>query len=42
MSKRPRRNHGPAFKAKVVLAAATGEKTLAVSAQQHDVHLAVN
>ena len=29
MSKRPRRNHTPAFKAKVALAAVKGEKTLA-------------
>lgn len=29
MSKRPRRNHNPAFKAKVALAAVKGEKTLA-------------
>jgi transposase len=29
MSKRPRRNHTPAFKAKVALAAMKGEKTLA-------------
>ena len=38
MSKRPRRNHSPAFKAKVALAAAKGEKTLAELAQQYDVH----
>ena len=29
MSMRPRRNHTPAFKAKVALAAIKGEKTLA-------------
>ena len=29
MTKRTRRNHGPAFKAKVALAAMKGEKTLA-------------
>jgi transposase len=29
MAKRPRRNHSPAFKAKVALAAVKGEKTLA-------------
>jgi transposase len=34
MSKRPRRNHSPAFKAKVALAAVKGEKTLAELAQQ--------
>ena len=38
MSKRPRRNHTPAFKAKVALAAIKGEKTLAELAQQFDVH----
>ena len=29
MTKRPRRKHSPAFKAKVALAAIKGEKTLA-------------
>ena len=38
MSKRPRRNHSAAFKAKVALAAVKGEKTLAELAQQFDVH----
>jgi len=38
MSKRKRRNHLPAFKAKVALDAVRGEKTLAELAQQHDVH----
>ena len=38
MSRRPRRNHTPAFKAKVALAAIKGEKTLAELAQQYDVH----
>jgi len=38
MSKRPRRNRSPAFKAKVALAAVKGEKTLAELAQQYDVH----
>ena len=38
MTKRPRRNHAPAFKAKVALAALKGEKTLAELAQQFDVH----
>ena len=38
MSKRPRRNHNPVFKAKVALAAVKGEKTLAELAQQFDVH----
>jgi transposase len=37
-SKRPRRNHSAAFKAKVALAALKGEKTLADLAQQFDVH----
>ena len=34
MTKRTRRNHTPAFKAKVALAAVKGEKTLAELAQQ--------
>lgn len=38
MTKRPRRNHTPVFKAKVALAALKGEKTLADLAQQFDVH----
>ncbi len=38
ISKRTRRNHAPAFKAKVALAAVKGEKTLAELAQQFDVH----
>ena len=38
MSKRTRRNHAPAFKAKVALAAVKGERTLAELAQQFDVH----
>src|SRR4029450_47865 len=38
MSKRPRRNHSPAFKAKVALDAIRGEKTLAELAKLHDVH----
>ncbi|WP_093400981.1 IS3 family transposase [Sphingomonas sp. OK281] len=37
MTKRTRRNHSPAFKAKVALAAVKGEKTLAELAQQFDV-----
>jgi transposase len=37
MSRRPRRNHTPAFKAKVALAAVRGELTLAELAQQFDV-----
>jgi transposase len=38
MTRRARRNHTPAFKAKVALAAVKGEKTLAELAQQFDVH----
>jgi transposase len=38
MTRRPRRNHSPAFKAKVAVAAIRGEKTLAELAQQFDVH----
>ena len=38
MTKRTRRNHSPAFKAKVALAAIKGEKTLTDLAQAHDVH----
>jgi transposase len=38
MTRRPRRNHTAAFKAKVALAAIKGEKTLSELAQQFDVH----
>jgi transposase-like protein len=38
MSRRPRRNHTPAFKAKVALAAVRGDRTLAQLAEQFDVH----
>ena len=38
MAKRLRRNHSPAFKAEVALAAINGEKTLAELAQQYGVH----
>jgi transposase len=38
MARRARRNHTPAFKAKVALAAVKGEKTLTELAQQFDVH----
>lgn len=38
MTRRPRRNHSPAFKAKVALAAIRGEQTLVELSQQFDVH----
>jgi transposase len=38
MTRRPRRNHTPAFKAKVALAAVKGHRTLAQLAEQFDVH----
>jgi transposase len=38
MSRRPRRNHTPAFKAKAALAAIKGEKTLTELSQLFDVH----
>jgi transposase len=38
MARRPRRNHSPAFKAKVAVAAIKGERTLAELAQLFDVH----
>ena len=38
MTKRSRRTHSAAFKAKVALAAVKGDKTLAELAQQFDVH----
>ena len=38
MSKRARRNHTPAFKAKVALAAIKGDRTLAQLAEQFDAH----
>ena len=38
MSRRPRRNHSPAFKAKVAVAALKGEATLAELAQRFDIH----
>jgi transposase-like protein len=37
MSRRTRRNHTPAFKAKVALAAVKGDRTLAQLAEQFDV-----
>jgi transposase len=36
--RRPRRNHSPAFKAQVALAAIKGDRTLAQLAEQFDVH----
>ena len=39
MTKRTRRNHTAAFKAKVALAAIKGDKTLAELSQQFDVHV---
>src|SRR6202043_3196010 len=38
MSRRPRRNHPPAFKAKVALAAVKGDRTIAQLAEHFDVH----
>lgn len=38
MARRPRRNHSPAFKAKVALAALRGDKTMSELATQFDVH----
>jgi transposase len=38
MHRRPRRNHTPAFKARVALAAIKGDRTLAQLAEQFDVH----
>ena len=38
MSRRPRRNHSPAFKAKVAIEALGDGKTIAEIAHKHDVH----
>ena len=38
MPRRPRRNHTPAFKAQVALAAIKGDRTLAELAERFDVH----
>ena len=38
MSRRPRRNHSPAFKSKVALAAVKGEQTITELSQKFDVH----
>lgn len=37
--RRKRRNHSPAFKAKVAFAALKGEKTLAQLSSEYDVHV---
>src|SRR3954471_12946835 len=37
--KKPRRNHSPAFKARVALEALRGEKTVAQIAAHHEVHV---
>ena len=39
MTKRTRRNHSPAFKAKVALAAIKGERTVQQLADQFDIHV---
>ena len=39
MTKRTRRNHSPAFKAKVALAAIKGERTIQQLADQFDIHV---
>ena len=38
MNRRARRNHSPAFKAKVALAAVKGDRTIAQLAEHFDVH----
>ena len=38
MSKRPRRNHAPAFKAKVALEALKGDQTTVELAQRYQIH----
>ena len=38
MSRRPRRNHSAAFKAKVALAAIKGDRTIAQLSEHFDVH----
>ena len=38
MSKRPRRNHAPAFKAKVALDALKGDQTIVELAERYQVH----
>ena len=39
MTKRTRRNHSPAFKAKVALAAIKGERTIQQLSDQFDIHV---
>ena len=39
MTKRTRRNHSPAFKAKVAVAALRGDRTIAQLSDQHGVHV---
>src|SRR5258706_10003561 len=38
MTRRPRRNHSPALKARVAIAEIKGERTIAKIAEQFDVH----
>ena len=38
MPRRPRRNHSPAFKSKVALAAIRGDKTITELTEHFDVH----
>jgi transposase len=38
MNRRPRRNHSPAFKAKVALAAIKGDRTIVQLSEHFDVH----
>jgi len=38
MTRRPRRNHSPSFKAKVALAALKGDRTMSELATQFDLH----
>jgi transposase-like protein len=38
MSKRPRRNHAPAFKAKVALETLKGDQTIVELAQRYQIH----
>jgi len=38
MSKKPRRNHAPAFKAKLALEALSGDQTIIELAERYQVH----